>query len=187
MKWANYIIAGYFIGMYLPVNAQQENLFEGSTFYLVRHAEKDTGNNPPLKKIGYCRAGDLYRVLKNKKISKIYVSQYRCTELTADSLRIYSKVNVIKYKADEKGDDLFYNMGLQSRREKAILIVGHSNTIPAIIRRFGVKDFNLVEIPDHEYDNLYIVKVGRYTASLKVIKYGKASAPGSKEMMKPLQ
>lgn len=42
-----------------------------------------------------------------------------------------------------------------------VLIIGHSNTIPPIIRRLGIPGFDLKEIPDHEYDNLYIVKPGK--------------------------
>lgn len=173
--------------LYKPVSAQQHKLFNEVTFYLVRHAEKDTGSNPALKQVGYTRAGDLYRVLKNKKIDKIYVSQYRRTELTADSLRIYNKIDVVKYKVDENGNDLFEKIMLRTTKQNKILIIGHSNTIPSIIRRLGVTNFDITEIPDNEYDNLYTVTIKENKASLKIMKYGKASAPAEKTVMKPLQ
>ena len=51
-----------------------QDTFKG-TLYIVRHAEKDTGNNPALSVAGQKRAGDLYRALKDKKIDLILVSQ----------------------------------------------------------------------------------------------------------------
>ena len=170
------------------LHAQQvKSSFGGISFYLVRHAEKDTGSNPPLKEAGYARAGDLYRVLKNKKISKIYVSQYRRSQLTADSLRIYGKVDTVHYKADTTGNGLFTKIGEQAGKQKAVLIIGHSNTIPAIIRKLGVTGFDMVEIPDNEFDNLYVITIKGKKALLKIIKYGKVSLPAEKKVMKPLQ
>jgi len=187
MKWLKYIIWISFILLYKPVFAQTENQFQGITFYLVRHAEKDTGNNPALKPAGYARAGDLYRALKDTRIDRIYVSQYRRTELTADSLRIYKKIGLVHYNAGDNADDLFRQITVQAVKQDTVLIIGHSNTIPGIIRRLGVKNFNLVEIPDNEYDNLYVVTVEKNKASLKIIKYGKVSPPAEKAAMKALQ
>ena len=36
-----------------------------------------------------------------------------------------------------------------------VLIVGHSNTLPDLLKKLGVKD--VVNIADDEYDNLFIV------------------------------
>jgi hypothetical protein len=36
-----------------------------------------------------------------------------------------------------------------------VLIVGHSNTVPELLTRLGVKD--AIAIADNEYDNLFIV------------------------------
>jgi phosphohistidine phosphatase SixA len=155
-------------------------------YYLVRHAEKDTGADPALTKAGYLRSGDLYRFLKNKKIGKIYTNQYRRIQLTADSLRIYQKIDTVHYLADLTGDDLFQKLtGL--KKAVSILIIGHSNTIPVIIKRLGVTGFDLKEIPENEFDNLYFVKIKNRKASLKRLKYGKASPVSTKPgVMKPL-
>ena len=157
-------------------------------YYLVRHAEKDTGKNPVLSTAGYLRTGDLYRELKNKKISKIFVSQYRRTQLTADSLRIYKKTDTIHYTADETGDGLLNKLAGQKGKQKNILIIGHSNTIPAILKKLGVIGLDISEIPDDEFDNLFVVTVKNRKVSLKWLKYGKASLPASDPgKMKPLQ
>lgn len=157
-------------------------------YYLVRHAEKDTGKNPVLSTAGYLRTGDLYRELKNKKISKIYVSQYRRTQLTADSLRIYKKTDTVHYKADDTGEDLLSKLLNLKGKQKNVLIIGHSNTIPAILKKLGVIGLDISEIPDDEFDNLFVVTVKNKKVSLKWLKYGKASLPASDPgKMKSLQ
>lgn len=153
--------------------AQNEATFKDGTYYIVRHAEKDTGSNPPLSKIGKERAGDLYRKLKNKKIDLIFVSQYPRTGMTADSLRIYQNIDSVHYKADLTGTDLAKKIKERSGQAKNILIVGHSNTLPAIIRRCGVTDFTLKDIPDEDYQHLYIVKIKKGKIKFYEKVYGK--------------
>ena len=153
----------------------QKQFLPKRTFYIVRHAEKDTGNNPAISAAGKKRAGDLYRELKNKKIDLIFVSQFRRTGMTADSLRMYKKIDTVHYIADASGELLFKKINERAQSAKNILIVGHSNTLPAIIRRAGVALFANKEIADHEYDNLFIVKQNKGKAVLQAKKYGVAS------------
>jgi hypothetical protein len=54
-------------------------------------------------------------------------------------------------------------------QNKTVLIVKYSNTVPDIIRKFGV-NFETKILPDTEYDNLYIIsrkkgKVLKFEAS----------------------
>jgi 2,3-bisphosphoglycerate-dependent phosphoglycerate mutase len=171
-----------------PVRAQMKiDLPRGINFYLVRHAEKDTGNDPVLNKRGYERAGDLYRVLKNKKIDHIYFTQYRRTKLTGDSLRIYQKIDTSSYKADTTGNGFLESLQLylnSVNAPKNILVIGHTNTIPAIIKKLGA-DPGINEIPDNEYDNLFIVHIRKNKTYLKRLKYGKASPVIAPGIMKP--
>src|SRR5687768_14516556 len=101
------IILGFCSLFYSPEAICQQNANSKRIFYIVRHAEKDTGSNPAISAIGKQRAGDLYQALKNKKIGLIFVSQYRRTGMTADSLRIYDKTDTVHYAADMTGDKLF--------------------------------------------------------------------------------
>jgi 2,3-bisphosphoglycerate-dependent phosphoglycerate mutase len=157
-------------------------------FYIVRHAEKDTGTNPAISITGMKRAGDLYRVLKNKKIDLIMISQYRRTAMTGDSMRIYKKIDTVYYTADTTAELLFKKINLFGGKAKNILIIGHSNTLPAIIRKAGVNDFKMKEIPDYEYDNLFIVKRQKGRVVLKSKKYGTVSvAPAKAAQMNILQ
>lgn len=149
------------------------------TFYIVRHAEKDTGSNPAISQTGRQRAGDLYRALKNKKIDLILVSQYRRTGMTADSLRIYRHIDTLHYLADATATDLFKKINTLPASVKTILVIGHSNTLPVIIKMAGVKDFALKEIPDEEYDNLFVVKQKKNKVIFRKEKYGRKSLPAA--------
>ncbi len=155
------------------VFAQEIERSKNVTYYIVRHGEKALGNNPPLSKIGQERAGDLYRKLKNKKIDLIFVSEYPRTGMTADSLRIYQHIDSVHYKADVTGNDLFKKIKERRGKAKNILIVGHSNTLPGIIRKAGISSFTLKDIPDEEYNNLYIIKIKKGKTKLTQKVYGK--------------
>jgi broad specificity phosphatase PhoE len=157
-------------------------------FYIVRHAEKDTGNNPVLSNLGMHRSGNLYRYLKTKKITAIYVTKYRRTKMTADSLSIYENVPIIEYKTDTTGNGLSEKMDMNKNYSINVLIVGHSNTILPIIQKLGVNKMTLNEIPDDEYDNIFIVTRQHGKVTLKIVKYGTLSHKNLKQStMAPLQ
>lgn len=145
------------------------------TIYIVRHAEKDTGSNPALSAIGRQRAGDLYRALKHKKIDLIMATQYRRTGMTADSLRIYMKIDSIVYRADANGDNFLKTLQTRAGNAKNILVVGHSNTIPALIRKAGILSYTIKELPETEYDNLFVIKQKKGKATMEQKKIGKPS------------
>src|SRR5258705_13439446 len=93
-----------FVGFQHSVTAQQEPAV--TKIFIVRHAEKETGNDPLLTPAGNKRAGDLMRALQNEGIQKIYVSQFRRTQNTGDSLRIQLKIDTVHYAADTLCDKL---------------------------------------------------------------------------------
>lgn len=166
-----------FCGLFYSAKVVCQQNFKGKrTFYIVRHAEKDTGNNPVISAIGKERAGDLYRVLKNKKIGLVMVTQYRRTGMTADSLRIYNNIDSIQYAADATGDKLLEAVQQRTGNANNILIVGHSNTLPAIIRKLGVASYTIKELPETAFDNLFIVTIKKGKAKLKQLKYGKPAS-----------
>jgi broad specificity phosphatase PhoE len=159
-----------------------------TTIYLVRHAEKEKGNDPVLTAAGKQRAGDLLRVLKTKKIQRIYVTPYQRTEMTADSLRIQLGIDTVHYLADTTGNDLLEKIKAHHDFGKAILVIGHSNTIPRIIMRFVAVKKPLPDIPDNEFDNLFVVKITKGKAIPSTKKYGaKPVKMAAIPTMQPLQ
>jgi phosphohistidine phosphatase SixA len=153
--------------------AQQEAA--PTRIFIVRHAEKETGKDPLLTAEGNKRAGDLMRALQNEGIQKIYVSQYRRTQNTGDSLRLQLKIDTVHYAADTICDNLVNAIMEHGDFGKTILIIAHSNTIPQIIRKFGVTDYPYGDIPDNEFDNLFLITYKKEKAKVKVMKYGAKS------------
>lgn len=153
-----------------PVPANSKTII-----YLVRHAEKENGKDPVLTTAGKQRAGDLLQTLRDKHIARIYVSQYLRTQMTADSLRIQLGIDTIHYTADTAGENLFKKITLHSDWGKTILVIGHSNTVLRIIAHLGVINADAPDIPDNEFDNLFLVKYKKDKASLTKTKYGTPS------------
>jgi phosphohistidine phosphatase SixA len=155
------------------VFAQQEAAV--TKIFIVRHAEKESGKDPVLTSAGNARAGDLMRALQNDGIQKIYVSQYKRTQQTADSMRIHLNINTVQYMADTLCDNLVNSIMENADFGKTILIIAHSNTIPHIIRKFGVTDYPYGDIPDNEFDNLFVITYKKEKAKLNKMKYGAKS------------
>jgi phosphohistidine phosphatase SixA len=149
--------------------------------YLVRHAEKQTGTDPELTDAGKKRAGDLVRALQNKNVKRIYVTQFKRTQMTADSMRLQLGIDTVHYQADENGVDLFNKIAAHNDFNKTILIIGHSNTVPDYIKKLGVTNYPQANITDTEFDNLFKVYYKRpfifssFKAHVKKGKYGMAS------------
>lgn len=153
--------------------AQQETPV--TKIYIVRHAEKETGKDPVLTAAGNTRAGDLMRALKNESIQKIYVSRTQRSQMTGDSMRIQLGIDTVHYTADTLCDNLISAIMEHRDFGKTILIIGHSNTVPRIVRKLGVTDFPIADLPDNEFDNLFLVTYKNEKAKVKKTKYGASS------------
>lgn len=63
---------------------------------------------------------------------------------------------------------------LSNHTGQTVLVIGHSDTVPDIVNRFGAG--NLPIINDSEFDHLFVVKVfGPGRASMTRLKYGNQS------------
>lgn len=149
------------------------------TIYIVRHAEKALPegtstmfkNDPPLSDAGKERAEALKEVLKTKKIGYIYSTNTQRTRSTAEPLRSYFNLSIQTYSPVP--DSAFIHR-LQTTR-KNTLVVGHSNTVDDIVNRVcgSIKIPN--DLPETEYDNLFVLKKRGKTITFENRKYGKAS------------
>src|SRR5215467_1585325 len=153
--------------------AQQQQ--PATTVVLVRHAEKATNQNTPevpLSAQGQQRADCLARVLKDSGIKRIYVSDAKRTQQTADPLAKALGIKPVIVPANDANTlvrDVFYGAGGNA------LVVGHSNTLPLIIQR--VQAGKIPPIGENEYDGMYVLTVmeGSSTPVLK-LRYCAASA-----------
>ena len=155
---------------------------KNGTIYIVRHAEKLSGKDPLLTTAGNKRAGDLMRELKSNHIYKIFVSEFKRTQSTADSMHRQLGIDTVHYTADTSCTDLFNAIRKNKARNKSILIISHSNIIQKIIYKLGVNNFPQEFTPDNEFDNLFIIRFKNNVPSLQQKKYGRPSVAGTNKM-----
>jgi TonB family protein len=133
-----------------------------TTVILVRHAENRAtpANDPPLTSEGLQRAESLARMLADTPISAIYTTPSARTRETAAPLaaaKLLTPVEVAVGAAYPR--DIVQKV--HEQRGGTFVVVGHSNTTRDVLRAFGFAEAK--DIPDSEYDNLYIVTYGTYT------------------------
>jgi broad specificity phosphatase PhoE len=121
---------------------------------VVRHAEKaDQSNDPVLSAQGVSRAEALAKALAAMDVKAVYVTQYQRTALTAAPLLKAAGLKVIEVHSDAT-PELVERMRKEHPAE-VVLTVGHSNSVPRILKLLGVAD--TITIGDNDYDNLFIV------------------------------
>jgi broad specificity phosphatase PhoE len=158
-----------------------QKVFEpGTKIYIVRHAEKDTGNNPNLTKNGQDRAVLLATILANKKITEVYSTNTKRTIQTGTLAMGINQTQIILYATDSLFKNLKQQLLTQKTGKKNILIVGHSNTVCDIVRALGATNFTRQGLDDGEYDKLFILKVKRKKVTLKVQQFGQRYVPKTK-------
>lgn len=150
---------------------------------LVRHAEKASipGPDPELSEAGLARAAALASALSDASVSSIITTQFRRTRSTAAPLAKKLGLTPITVAA---GAELAAHAQATARAVRArpsgevILVVGHSNTIPAIIRALGGPEFS--DLCEGEYDNLFILQIDSARAvRLLRTRYGAPDDPNA--------
>ncbi len=122
--------------------------------FVVRHAERaDDSVDTVLSSQGKARAHSLARLLRDAAVSVIYVTQYRRSVQTAEPLAELLKLQPTVVQADDI--TRLVTMIRDTDANQAVLVVGHSNTVPDIISLLGCRES--VELATEEYDNLFIV------------------------------
>jgi broad specificity phosphatase PhoE len=134
-----------------------------SNIVIVRHAEKAEGggNDPDLSEAGRARAEALAKMLKDAEIKAIYATEFKRTQETAAPLaqEIGIKVTIRPAKATD------FALKLRNTPGNA-LVVGHSNTIPDLIKEFGIDA--PPDIAENEYDNLFVLTLDKKPRLLRL-------------------
>jgi broad specificity phosphatase PhoE len=124
-----------------------------STIFIVRHAEKagDGGNDPDLSDLGRARAEMLANILKDAGISAIYVTELKRTQQTAAPLAkmLHLDTTIVPAK-----DSTALVAKLRASPGN-FLVVGHGNTVPDLIKGFGIA--TPINIAENDYDNLFVL------------------------------
>lgn len=128
-----------------------------TTFILVRHAEKSSsGSDPVLTAAGLLRADHLRDLLKQVDLNAVYSTNFNRTRQTAQPTATDKGLSIINY--DPFSLSPFVDSVLANFNHGTVLVVGHSNTTPSLLNEL-VGSNTYANIPDSEYDNLYIVSV----------------------------
>lgn len=142
-----------------------------TTFIVLRHAETSGGGtNPNLSAEGLARADALRRILTNVPIEAVFASNYNRTKQTAQPTADDKGLVVNIY--DPLNQAPLVDQWLNTYRGKTVLVLGHSNTAPALLNLFlGSNQY--ATLPDTEYDNLFIATVSeKGRAKVLHLKYG---------------
>lgn len=152
----------------LAVMANHAPAFAQATVIVVRHGEKaDDSKDPGLSLAGEARAARLASLLARSGLRAIYTTQYRRTQLQAQPLARITGIVPTTFPAGD-GAGLI-KLLLAHGPGEVVLVVGHSNTVPAIVKALGVKEE--VKVADDEFDSLFIVTPRGDQAAVLHLKY----------------
>lgn len=131
---------------------------EITTYYFIRHAEKDTTNpddpDPALTPEGVRRSEKWAEVFRDIEFDHIYSTKYKRTTSTAQTVADAQDKEVELYDASKLNDQNFQDR----TKGKTVLIVGHSNTNPQFVNYLiGEKKYK--DIDDKESGSLFIVTI----------------------------
>jgi broad specificity phosphatase PhoE len=128
--------------------------------FAVRHAERADAASPPpnmaaadpdLSPAGHERAKSLAAMLKDAKIAAIFTSEFKRTVQTAEPLAKLLNAQIRQVPANNTAELVKRVRAVKGN----VLVVGHSNTVPELIKRLGVTE--AVQIGEQDFDNLFVV------------------------------
>lgn len=139
-----------------------------TTLYLIRHSEKDLSNpenkDPELTETGRERAEGWSAILKDVPVDRVYATPYLRTRQTAAPLAALKQLEVLTYAPDGFRTP-------ESRQElmgHTALLVGHSNTIPALVNAI-IGEERYKDLDETVHGDLFIVRISNGKASAQVL------------------
>ena len=144
---------------------------ETTTIFVVRHADR-AGKADSLSAAGVRRAEALAHLGEHAGIGAIYHSDTRRARDTAAPLADRIGVRPVELPgADVEG---LASQLLTRQCGKAVLVVGHSNTVGKILAALGGPD--VPDLDEAEYDRLFVLSVRKGTpVTLVRLQYGEPS------------
>lgn len=183
MKRRNLILTAALISLAVfSTTALAQDDFKPQTVFLIRHAEREDEprQDPPLKKEGVVRSQELARLLGTADVKAIITSQFARTRQTAEALatKLGLTVNSISLKSNpanprqiaEESTKEVVNK-IFERAGENVLVVGHSNSIPDVIKMLGGDVVPTID--ERKFDDLFVVTVySKGKAKVTHMKYG---------------
>ena len=142
--------------------------------FVVRHAEKVSEQDQTLTEAGRARARRLSEMLGNAGISEIYATDTARARDTAKPLAERLKLQIQTY---DTGGGMsgavdarpFVASLRKDHAHDVVLVVGHSNTIPDLLRALGCAE--RISLAADAYDDLFVVVPKAGGSTLLRLKY----------------
>ncbi|WCO00490.1 phosphoglycerate mutase family protein [Psychroserpens ponticola] len=153
-----FLILAFALSFIIPVKAQEQTKPSTTTYYLIRHAEKDrsdtTNKNPNLNDAGTKRAENWSKVFEHIDFDAVYSTKYYRTYETANPTAKTKGLEIQFYDPRQLYSEEF----AEETYGKTVLVVGHSNTTPAFVNAIlGEKKYENINDNDNSY--LFIVTI----------------------------
>lgn len=164
--------------LFLPAVAHAQP----SLVILVRHAERDTvpARDPVLSAAGRARAQALLEAVGSAGVGSVITTQFQRTQLTAkplaDSLKLTPVVVAASAPVNAHAEAVANAVRSRPHGE-VVLVVGHSNTITAILAALGGP--KLPDLCDNQYSNLYLLELGSGRPRYIHASYGAPDSPAA--------
>lgn len=133
---------------------------QATVIILARHGEKavEPEANPALSAAGEARAAALAQALASARLDAVFATEFTRTQRTAAPAAAahHLRVRILAVHGDSLAHARAVAAAIRARpRGDAVLIVEHSNTIPAIIAALGGPE--LPELCRNEYATLFVL------------------------------
>jgi len=134
--------------------ANEKTVAQPVVVYVVRHAEKaaQPADDPPLTERGGARAAALVAALPVASLVSVYSTPFQRTRDTVAPAAKAAGLPVIEIAVADLHELI---ARIRSHPKGVVLVAGHSNTVPNILRRLGVDE--TVVIGDTEFGDLFVV------------------------------
>jgi len=139
---------------------------------LVRHAELGDASGVaakavPLSTEGQVRADRLAKMLERSHVDAVYATDFERTRATAEPAAKALKHEVMIASQDDPRE--FVERLRKEHANDVVLVVGHSDTVPGIIKALGVHED--VRFDKGDFGNLFIVTPRASEATLVRLRY----------------
>ncbi|WP_230558668.1 SixA phosphatase family protein [Sphingomonas segetis] len=121
------------------------------TVFVMRHLQKAEGADPPLSAEGAANAQAVAGMLAKSGIKAIFATPTKRAMETAQPLAAKLGIIVTPYNPADP-EALATRVAAMTG---AVLVVGHSNTVPDLVARFGGK--RAVALTEQDYGTLFVV------------------------------
>lgn len=123
---------------------------------LVRHAEKEAGDDPALTPAGTERAAHLATILKAFPLDAVFTTPFQRTRQTATPAATQAGLALQEYNPRDLPG--FATTLRETWQGKSILVSGHSNTTPTLANALlGTEQF--AAFAETDYDNFLLIRI----------------------------